>query len=419
MIPQRTFVTVHDSITVREAPDHNYDFSYNGLRILMPISCTVTEELNGSYICELEHAIDDDGAWRSLQENNILSVPILYHGKDTKQLFRILKVVPSLKRKGRSVRVTAYHIFYDLSARSIVNIEIPSASCLSAAQQLYNGVYKLPGFVEGLDWYPYTFYSDITDIKPLKFENVLLSDAILGDEYSVVNTFDGQIYRDNFYFSINKQKEKSIKHPFPIKYGVNMIEVEETVDVSNYLNCLHSYDNFGNWSDARYVDKYSSLGDIIRTVQFNYEESNIDKLKEDGGKYFWKYAAPDINLKVSFADLTNHDLYKDFIGLEGYEAGDTVDVICERINIQRELTIIKTVYDVLRRRKVSIELGSQKGSIIREPYMGKTVYRSPTDVVALQKSTVKSESVRKIVYLTEDEYNALETKDDNTIYVCK
>lgn len=120
MIPRRTFVTVHDSITVREAPDHNYDFSYNGLRILMPISCTVTEELNGSYICELEHAIDDDGAWRSLQENNILSVPILYHGKDTKQLFRILKVVPSLKRKGRSVRVTAYHIFYDLSARSIV-----------------------------------------------------------------------------------------------------------------------------------------------------------------------------------------------------------------------------------------------------------------------------------------------------------
>ena len=37
------------------------DFSDNGLGTLMPISCSVTETLNGEYEVALEHPIDEAG----------------------------------------------------------------------------------------------------------------------------------------------------------------------------------------------------------------------------------------------------------------------------------------------------------------------------------------------------------------------
>lgn len=412
MIPYRTFIRVHDSVSVRE--NHSYDFNCNGIRILSPTSCTVTEESNGNYICELEHPIDEDGAWKSLQTNNLLSVPIMYHDTETKQLFRITTQKKEIKKNGRYIKVTAYHIFYDLSARAIESVEYRSYSCYRAISGTYNGVYKIGNI--GSKWYSYNYSSDITQEKDFKFENISLSDAILGDDASIVNLYGGEIYRDNLYFSINSKKEGSIKHPTPIAYSLNMTDIEYTEDWGEYINWIHAYDNFGNWADNSYVDFYTSSGHIVKIVQFNYEEDDMQRLKDDMYAYFNKYASPVINIKVGFADLSNTELYKDFASLKSYEVGDTVDIKCEPLGITTEFKIVKTVYDVMRRKKISIELGTQKGSIIREPYLGKTAYKSPPDVAALRKTTVKSEDVRKIQYLTEDEYAKLTEIDPETMY---
>ena len=42
------------------APDST-DFSGNGLGPVSPLSCTVTETLNGEWELTLEHPLDDDG----------------------------------------------------------------------------------------------------------------------------------------------------------------------------------------------------------------------------------------------------------------------------------------------------------------------------------------------------------------------
>ena len=52
------------------------DFSDNGLGTLFPISCTVTETLNGEYEVTLEHPIDEAGKWTRLIEGCILRVPV-------------------------------------------------------------------------------------------------------------------------------------------------------------------------------------------------------------------------------------------------------------------------------------------------------------------------------------------------------
>ena len=52
------------------------DFSSNGLGAVMPMSCTVTETLNGEWELTLEHDIDEYGKWTRLSEGCILRAPV-------------------------------------------------------------------------------------------------------------------------------------------------------------------------------------------------------------------------------------------------------------------------------------------------------------------------------------------------------
>ena len=52
------------------------DFSNNGLGAVMPMSCTVTETLNGEWELTLVHDIDECGKWTRLSEGCILRAPV-------------------------------------------------------------------------------------------------------------------------------------------------------------------------------------------------------------------------------------------------------------------------------------------------------------------------------------------------------
>ena len=52
------------------------DFSGNGLGVVTPMSCTVTETLNGEWELTLVHDIDERGKWTRLSEDCILRAPV-------------------------------------------------------------------------------------------------------------------------------------------------------------------------------------------------------------------------------------------------------------------------------------------------------------------------------------------------------
>ena len=52
------------------------DFSKNGLGLLAPSVCTVSETLNGTWELTLEHPLDDTGKWQRLQEERIIVAPV-------------------------------------------------------------------------------------------------------------------------------------------------------------------------------------------------------------------------------------------------------------------------------------------------------------------------------------------------------
>ena len=52
------------------------DFSNNGLGMIKPQSCTVTETLNGEWELALVHPIDEQGKWQRLTEGCIIRAPV-------------------------------------------------------------------------------------------------------------------------------------------------------------------------------------------------------------------------------------------------------------------------------------------------------------------------------------------------------
>ena len=91
------------------------DFDNNGLCILCPTRCEITEELNGSYELSLEHPIDPEGRWKTLLELNII--------KANGQLFRIYRKNTIMSSDGSKLRkVYARHIFYDLNDKLLEDV---------------------------------------------------------------------------------------------------------------------------------------------------------------------------------------------------------------------------------------------------------------------------------------------------------
>ena len=83
------------------APDCT-DFSNNGLGPVSPLSCTVTETLNGEWELTLEHPLDDAGKWKRLVEGYILRAPV--PAAMTPGITMITQATPEVKREVWKVR---------------------------------------------------------------------------------------------------------------------------------------------------------------------------------------------------------------------------------------------------------------------------------------------------------------------------
>ena len=83
------------------APDCT-DFSNNGLGPVSPLSCTVTETLNGEWELTLEHPLDEAGKWRRLIEGYILRAPV--PAAMTPGITMITQAMPEVRREIWKVR---------------------------------------------------------------------------------------------------------------------------------------------------------------------------------------------------------------------------------------------------------------------------------------------------------------------------
>lgn len=120
----------------------------------------------------------------------------------------------------------------------------------------------------------------------------------------------------------------------------------------------------GDWDSTKwglYFTKVTSVdasGDFqevpLKSELNDYTEIYITKRDLD---------TPTVSLKISFVELAGSPEYENYKFLESIELCDTVDVEYERLKVNTTAKVIKTVFNVLKDRYDSVELGSSRSNI--------------------------------------------------------
>lgn len=360
-------------------------FDDNGICILAPSKCEIAEELNGLYELTLEHPIDKEGRWTYLLELNII--------KAGGQLWRIYSKQTKLNSDGSRIRtVKARHIFYDLNDKLLEDVRPENKNGVEFIDWIMTHMYN----DDPDSYYPqftFNYSSDIERTATSYFIGSSVTGALLGEDNCFLNRLGGEIYRDNFYFSINEHKEGSQQEAFSIRYGVDMIDVDETIDYSDMITNLIVKDNFGNHAVITHGNTPRIAHHISKAVTFSYEtEEDSQAFQQDAQAYFDSRKYPKINYKCNYANLKNADLYKDFIGLQEHNVGDTGYIYCEELGISTLQKIIKKTIDVLTGSTVSIELGNMQDSLTRKDKYSSMVYDKSS---AAKAAEAAAEEARK------------------------
>lgn len=368
-VPQYDYIIIYDKYT------HQDGFNNNGLAVLDPISCTVTENLNAGWNVTLEHPIDREQKWKYIVEFNILKV--------LDQLFVIKKVEHSWT--GNSGKVTAYaeHIFYQLNDRWIykgADIYAESGYWLVRSILEHADSKKQDGHMV----YDFSFNSDITsenigsDMGKIGYYkwNPLQSamtplELLLGND-GFTSNFGGDLYRDNFYFSVNKEMENAVYNSFDIYVGLNLKGIKRTVDTSSLCTHFTAYDKFGTGFSVYWKVHGGVPHHIVRSQEFgfgeNYVESDMSLIEHEARKYFGQHMEPQINISVDLEDVKYNPDYREFANNPRYKVGDRGRAFEERLGYSIDAHITQTVKDGITGKNLEITFSNVTGFTNMDDY---------------------------------------------------
>lgn len=187
------------------------DFTHNGIGHLVDcISCTVTENRNGSFEAEFVYSITGQ-LYSEILEDCI--VKLKPNETSDLQLFRIYKSSKPINGK-----VTFYceHISYILSGIPVEYVTFDSLKCQPALAKLFAG---------SLISHDFSYYSDIETVGSCTFENISIRNALGGTDGSILDTFGGEFEFDNFVVKLLKSRGSDTG--IRIAYGKNLTDVTQ------------------------------------------------------------------------------------------------------------------------------------------------------------------------------------------------
>lgn len=359
-----------------------YDNSFttyesNGLGLLVDaISCQVEEESNGDF--ELTLVYPSDGSFfYALKQDNLIKADASDSLKG--QLFRIDTISKPLNGQ---VTVYAKHISFDLVKNSLnKDVAEKNIKCENAGKHMLQSSdadsrFSIESDIEMLGNYSMDRKTDCLS-------------AIAGTRGSLIDTFGNgpKLLRDNFTISVLTRRGKDDNTLIAYKKNITGFTLEE--DYSEIINVIKPYatvtDEEGNESpiyideigvkSSRYVE-----GDIVKSQWIDFsdkfdedETPTKEKLKNLAEKYFNDNSCdlPKMTYKIEFQPLSQTEEYKEdgLDELEHIGMDDSVYIANSKYKIRDQARVIKTTYNVLADKYISIELGDPKttlGSIINK-----------------------------------------------------
>ena len=383
-------------------PPDEHLFVSNGLRLLSPTVAEHTLEMNQAGSIHIEQPLDRDGDWKSLIPGYIIHAPVPFRGQTRWQPFRIYRRTKKRQNGTPLVSVDAMHMFYDLNYVLLEDVRPENKNGQDAIQWLFTHPYDpYEQAAEKLPLRHFTFHSDIDTLSTAYYEWKTMTGALIGEDNCILERWGGELFVNGLYFSICKVMEESLQNAFHIAYGLNLTEIEETLDYTNTFSQLVATDNYGNKAHGSVPLSYSGLP-FEKTLHaaFSYSDELQDaeqasRFNDDFSKYMGTIQEVDAHYSVKYADLPADDPFQ---ALAGYEVGDTGIIEDSELGISTTQRIMKTVTDLLTGERISTETGNVKRSIARRTAFSNTV---TTGQSAAQKQLeALSEQVSEIDFTT-------------------
>ncbi len=323
------------------------DFNNNGICVLKPLECVVTEEINGDYSLEMTLSQTET----MVEEESIIKVPVPT-GTD---IFRVYAINTTLNG---SKTVSARHISYDMLTEFIEDTR-PTNCNGSLALNLILKNTKFKGAC------------DIDILSTAYYEMTNPINALIGADNAFITRWGGEMERT--YYTLNVWSSIGSDRGVTIRYGKNLTGLDLMVDMSEVITRIMPTGVKDSNSVLKLPEKYIDSPLInsyakIRTTRIHYSDIAIgDEVTQEQAYALLRNAAraeyasgldkPAVSGTVDFIALQNTEEYKDVEALESVYLGDTVTVYHPKLNINLTSRVVSYRYDALAKRYNSLVLG--------------------------------------------------------------
>lgn len=321
--------------------------------------CQCTEERNGVFELEFQYPMLGRYAADLVIDRYVKAKP---NASAANQFFHIRKVSKPIDGM---FTVSCEHISYALSG-----YPVPTVSASGNAQVAINAILTAAKNQLGKDTGFSVATTDITLSSSIALTNVSARAALGGVSGSVLDVYGGEYEFDNHTIKLHKARGKD--RGVRIAYGRNMTELKCDIDMDSAYTGIYGYVKNDNVDLHSYKAVTNSSGINAKTLirdfssDFSGGDSEITQSGLDSAVSAYAAAndinSPTVSMTVSFVDLSQSPEYASFSELESVSLCDTVQIYHKDLNINIKAKVIKTVYDVLRERYTSIDLGSPRAN---------------------------------------------------------
>lgn len=374
----------------------NTDYENNGNSVLYPTSCEVEMNLNGVWLLELRHPLDEESVFKFITNGAVICAPTPI---GEKQLFRIYNVI----KTDTEVTASARPIFMDSAGDAFLIDTRPTAK---------NGQEALDIMMAGTK---YSGQSDISKVATSYYIRKNLIEAIAGsDENSFLTLWGGEVLYDNYKIIINERVGGD--YGVSAIFGRNLAGIEEEIDTDGVLTRIvpvafngHTLGGNGPFVDSQLIDKYPVIHtqvvkfeDVKLTVDAQEDEQSfatLELLQEELRRLSNLMFAdgcdkPTCQYKVDIVNLEDTEEYKDYKILEKIGLGDTIHCKHKRLGIETEQRVISIKYDCILKRNIEETLGDAQADYFDELT---TTYEHVNDVIDKKNGNLIAEKVSGIL----------------------
>lgn len=332
------------------------------------ISCETDEDLStGDYFLDAVFIVDDEGIWKSIEEEAILKVKLDYGY----EIFDIVKVTENTRD------ITVFARQHTIEKQLSIRLE-------DVRPENQNGYSALQWMLENSNEYKedkhyareLEFSSDIETISTAYYQGMRLYEGLFDCDQSFIDRWGGEILRRGYKTTINKRIGQD--RGFQVRHAKNMSGFESETSIDSVYTRIKpvAYNGYtiDGYVQSSNIDKYAT----VRTVTIKYEDVKLQEdCEEDEVGYatleelqaelirrakleFTENHIDEIQgtYTVSFEDLSKTEEYKNYTILERCYLGDTVNVFIDKLDVNISVRAIRKKYNVMTQKVISIELSN-------------------------------------------------------------